>query len=313
VIEDAQYQVPKAVQAANKLLQRDKVFAIVGGLGTPMNNAVLKDQLALGVPNLFPITAARQMYDPFHPLKFSGFAPYYHQIRSGLKHLVETKGRKAVCIMYQDTDFGQEVLEGTRDQLKEMNLPLVETATHKPTDQDFTAQISRLRGANCDLVVLGSIVRDSILPYATSRKIGWDVDMLGSTATYDFAVSGAQGGVTDGLHAMGQIDAPYRDTATPEVRAWMDAYKQRYNDDPNIAAALGHAVMDLVVFALDKAGPDLTVQSLVKALESIDGYRDIFGGAPQSFGPDKRVGSLSSAMYQVQKGRWVRITEPLMF
>ena len=75
IVEDQAYQVPKAVQACNKLINRDKVFAFVGPLGTPMNNACFKDQLAAGVPNLFPLSAARSMYEPFHPLKFYGAAP----------------------------------------------------------------------------------------------------------------------------------------------------------------------------------------------------------------------------------------------
>src|SRR5690242_10547381 len=64
IVEDQGYQVPKAVQACNKLINRDKVFAFVGPLGTPMNNACFKDQFAAGVPNLFPLSAARSMYEP---------------------------------------------------------------------------------------------------------------------------------------------------------------------------------------------------------------------------------------------------------
>lgn len=313
VIEDAQYQVPRAVQAANKLINRDHIFAMVGGLGTPMNNAVLKDQFAAGVPNLFPITAARSMYEPFHPLKFSAFAPYYHQIRAGVKNLVEQKGKKRVCAMYQDTDFGQDVFEGIRDQVEAMGMKLAETATHKPVDQDFTAQLTKLKAADCDLIAMGTIVRDAIIPYATTRKMGWNVDMIGTTASYDFAVAGAQGGVTEGFYAMGTVDPPYPDSPSPAVRQWAERYKQRYGSDPNIAAALGWVVMDFVVFALDKAGPDLTTQKLVAALESINNYRDIFNGAPQSFGPQKRLSSTQSSMFQVQKGRWVKVNEALAF
>ena len=65
IIEDQGYQVPKAVQACNKLINRDKVFAFVAPLGTPMNNACFKDQFAVGVPNLFPLSAARSMYEPY--------------------------------------------------------------------------------------------------------------------------------------------------------------------------------------------------------------------------------------------------------
>ena len=313
VIEDTQYQVPKAVQAANKLINRDKIFAMVGGLGTPMNNAVMPAQFAAGVPNLFPITAARSMYEPFHPLKFSGFAPYYHQIAIGLKYMVQEKGKKKVCAMYQDTDFGQDVFEGIRDQMKRMNLQVVETATNKPADQDFTAQLTKLRAADCDLIAMGAIVRDAIIPYATARKMGWNVDMISTTASYDLAVSGAQGGVTEGFYAMGQIDAPYPDTAKPETKQWIEKYKAKFNADPTIAAALGQVVIDFVVFALDRAGPDLTTKKLVEALESINNYRDIFTGPTQTFGPQKRLGSTDSAVFQVQKGRWVRITDMLKY
>jgi branched-chain amino acid transport system substrate-binding protein len=313
VIEDTQYQVPRAVQAVNKLINRDHIFAMVGGLGTPMNNAVLKDQLAAGVPNLFPITAARAMFEPFHPLKFAGTAPYYHQIRAGLKYMVETKGKKKICAMYQDTDFGQDVLGGIKDELQALNLPLVEATSHKPTDQDFTAPLTKLRAADCDLIAMGTIVRDAIIPYSAARKMGWDVTFLGTTANYDLAVSSAQGGVTEGFLTMGTVDAPYPDTASPEAKQWIAKYKERFGSDPTIASALGQVVIDFVVFALDKAGPDLTTEKLVKALESINNYHDIFNGPPLGYGPEKRIGSTQASLYEVKSGRWVRLTDPLSF
>src|SRR5918996_1230678 len=258
VVEDTQYQVPRAVQAGTKLINRDRIFAMVAPLGTPMNNALFKDQLEAGVPNLFPLSAARSMYEPFHKLKFYGAASYVDQVRAGISYFVKTKNRKALCAMYQDTDFGKEVLDGVQVQAEKMKLKIVETVTHKPTDQDFTAQITKLKGAGCDLVALGTIVRDSIVPYATARKIGWtDVDFLGSAATYDLFVAAAQGGATEGLHAMGLTDMPYRDTLAAAAQGWYDRYKDRYKADPNIGAVYGHVAADLTVVGLERAGADL--------------------------------------------------------
>jgi branched-chain amino acid transport system substrate-binding protein len=314
IVEDTQYQVPRAVQAGAKLINRDRIFAMVAGLGTPMNNALFKDQLDAGVPNLFSLSAARSMFEPFHKLKFYGAATYVDQVRAGINYFVTKKGKKAICAMYQDTDFGKEVLDGVQAQVEKMKLKLVETVTHKPTDQDFTAQITKLKGAGCDLVVLGTIVRDSIVPYATARKIGWtDVDFLGSAATYDGFVAAAQGGVTEGLYAMGLTDFPYRDTLSPTAQAWFDRYKERYKTDPNIGAVYGHVAADLTVVAFEKAGKDLTLDNFVKALESIKGYRDIFNGPEVSFGPDKHQGASSSFLAVVKGGRWVRLTDPLTF
>ncbi|HZQ00484.1 MAG TPA: ABC transporter substrate-binding protein, partial [Reyranella sp.] len=181
IVEDQAYQVPKAVQACNKLINRDKVFAFVAPLGTPMNNACFKEELAANVPNLFPLSSARSMYEPFDRLKFIGGATYVDQIRAGINYLVTKQGKKNLCVMYQDTDFGKEILEGAKEQAEKLKIKIVETAAHKPTDQDFTASLTKLKSAGCDLVAMGTIVRDTIVPYTAARKMGWnDVTFLGS-------------------------------------------------------------------------------------------------------------------------------------
>jgi len=314
IVEDTQYQVPRAVQAGTKLINRDRIFAMVAPLGTPMNNALFKDQFEAGVPNLFPLSAARSMFQPFNRLKFYGAASYVDQVRAGIKYLVTQKGKKAVCAMYQDTDFGKEVLDGAQMEVDELKMKLVETATHKPTDQDFTAQITKLKAAACDLVVLGTIVRDSIVPYATARKIGWtDVDFLGSAATYDLVVAAAQGGVTEGLYAMGITDMPYRDTLSTVAQGWFDRYKERFKAEPNIGAVYGEVAADLTALGIDRAGSALTLDSFVKGLESIKGYHDIFNGPELTFGADKHQGANSSFLAVVKGGRWVRLTDSLSF
>ena len=79
------------------MVQRDKIFASIGSIGTPTAVASMPIFLDKGVLFLFPLSAARQMYEPLHKLKFSFAAPYYEQIRAGLKKLVKDKGYKTVC------------------------------------------------------------------------------------------------------------------------------------------------------------------------------------------------------------------------
>ncbi len=312
IIEDQGYQVPKAVQACNKLINRDKVFAFVAPLGTPMNNACFKDQFAVGVPNLFPLSAARSMYEPYERLKFYGAASYVDQVRSGIDYFVKTKGKKAVCVMYQDTDFGKEVLEGAEQQTKKLGIKIVETTAHKPTDQDFTAPITKLRNAGCDLIVMGTIVRDSIVPYTTARKAGWtDVDFLGSAAVYDLVVGAAQG--MEGFYGMGLTEMPYVDSNVASVKKFVEDYKKKFNVDPNIGAVYGYVAADLTVQGVKNAGKDLTLDSFIKGMEAIKNYQDIFNGPKVSFGPNIRQGANSSFLAEVKNGKWTRVTEPLSF
>jgi branched-chain amino acid transport system substrate-binding protein len=312
IIEDQAYQVPKAVQACSKLIERDNVFAFVAPLGTPMNNACFKDQIAAGVPNLFPLSAARSMYEPFERLKFYGAASYVDQIRSAVNYFVKEKGKKTVCVMYQDTDFGKEIVVGAELQAKQLNIKIAETAGHKPTDQDFTASITKLKGANFDLVLMGTIVRDSIVPYVTARKMGWtDVDFVGSAAVYDLVVGAAQG--MDGFYGMGLTEMPYADSEVQSVKTFVAAYKAKYNVDPNIGAVYGYVAADITATGLKNAGPDLTLDSFVKGLESIQKYKDIFNGPEVSFGPNIRQGANSSFLAMVKGGRWTRVTNSLNF
>jgi branched-chain amino acid transport system substrate-binding protein len=312
IVEDQGYQVPKAVQACNKLINRDKVFAFVAPLGTPMNNACFKDQFAAGVPNLFPLSAARSMYEPFERLKFYGAASYVDQIRAGIQYFVKNKGVKRVCVMYQDTDFGKEILEGAEQQTKKLGIQIVEKTAHKPTDSDFTAPITKLREAKCELIAMGTIVKDSIVPYTTARKAGWnDVIFLGSAAVYDLVVGKAPG--MDGFYGMGLTEMPYADSEHPKVKAFVEAYKKKWNIDPNIGAVYGYVAADLTVQGLINAGKDLTTDSFVKGMEAIKDYHDIFNGPPVSFGPNIRQGANSSFLAEVKSGRWTRVTQPIGF
>jgi branched-chain amino acid transport system substrate-binding protein len=312
IVEDQGYQVPKAVQACNKLINRDKVFAFVGALGTPMNNACFKDQFAAGVPNLFPLSAARSMFQPFERLKFYGAASYVDQIRAGIQYFVKNKGVKRVCVMYQDTDFGKEILEGAKEQADKLGLKIVETTAHKPTDQDFTAPITKLHEAKCELIALGTIVRDSIVPYTAARKAGWnDVIFLGAASSYDSFVGAAQG--MDGFYAMGLTEMPYADSPVPTVKKFVEAYKKKFNVDPNIGAVYGYVAADLAVQGLKNAGKNLTTDSFVAGLEKIKDYHDIFNGPPVTFGPNIRQGANSSFLAEVKGGKWTRVTQPLGF
>jgi branched-chain amino acid transport system substrate-binding protein len=188
----------------------------------------------------------------------------------------------------------------------------VETAAHKPTDQDFTASLTKLKAAGCDLIAMGTIVRDTIVPYTAARKMGWtDVAFLGSAAAYDLVVAKAPG--MDGFYGMGLTEMPYVDSSVASVKTFVENYKKKFNIDPNIGAVYGYVAADLTVQGLKNAGKDLTLDSFIKGLEAIKGYKDIFNGPQVSFGPNIRQGANSSFLAEVKNGKWTRVTEPLGF
>jgi len=138
LVEDAAYDPKKAVLAAQKLVNQDKIFAMVGHIGTAPNLAAMPVQFEKNVINFFPITAAREMYEPLHKLKYSFAATYYDQIRSALPKMVKDKSAKKVCTIYQDDDFGLEVVRGAEAGLKAIGMELAEKTSYKRGATDFS-------------------------------------------------------------------------------------------------------------------------------------------------------------------------------
>lgn len=310
IVEDNQYQIPRSIQAANKLINRDGAFILVANDGTPMNNAVMPDQLAKGVANVFPLTSARSMYEPLNHLKFGLGSSYYDQVRAGLKYFVEKRGKKKICAMAQDTDFGRDITDGVKDQLKAENMMLVGETLHKPTDTDFSAPVQRMRDVNCDLIVVGTIVRDSVQLVSAIRKVGWKVDILGQAASYDEAVASVPGGTTEGFYSMTPMLFVALSSTDPKVKAFTEEYRKEFGKDPNFAAQIGYTGAYITVEALKNAGKNLTTDRFVNGMEAIKDYHDIFGSPAISFSPTKHQGSNESFLCIVKDGKW-QVVEPM--
>jgi branched-chain amino acid transport system substrate-binding protein len=307
IVEDMQYLMPKAIEGINKLLNRDEIFFAIANDGTSMNNAVMPLMFAKNVPNVFPLSPARPMYEPFGRLKFGFFASYYDQMRAGTKYFVEHEGKKAVCILYQQSDFGREIRDGTVEQLSVMGMKSAGEATDLPTDIDFNATIAKLRGANCDLVVLGTIVRDTVLILQTARKMGWNVDMLGQVASYSTAVAEAPGNPAEGFYSMTPGLYAYPDDPRPAVQTFAREFKERFGIDVNYMGETGYSAAQFVLAALDKAGRDLTLDSFIGAMESIRDHRDIFDSPPMSLSATNHHASNQAFLAVIRGGRWVAV------
>ena len=309
IAEDNGYDPKKAVLAAQKLVNQDKVFAILGHIGTAMNNAAMPIQIEKNIVNFFPVTAAREMSEPFHKLKFAGGSSYYDQMRVALPRLIKDKGAKKICTIYQDDEFGLEVFRGAEAGLKAVGMDFTEKTTYKRGATDFSSQVARMKAANCDLVVLGTIIRETIGTIAEGRKTGFNPTYLGSSATYTDLIHKLGKKAMDGLYATHTVQHPYMDDISPKVAFWAKKYQTKFNDDPTVFSVYGYSAIDTFIQAAQKAGPNLTTDSFIKAMESLKFPPDMFGSAELTFGPAKRAGSDMTRMSQLQDERWKPVTD----
>jgi branched-chain amino acid transport system substrate-binding protein len=307
--EDDGYDPKKSVLAAQKLVNQDKIFMMVGHLGTAQNMAAMPVQFDKNVVNFFPITAAREMYEPLNRLKYSFAATYYDQLRIALPKVVKDKGAKKVCTIYQDDDFGLEVLRGAEAGLKTLKMDLAEKTSFKRGATDFSSQVARMKAAGCDLVVLGTIIRETIGTIGEARKTGFNPTFLGTSAAYTDLIHKLGGKAMDGLYATMTVQHPYLDEASQPLRFWAAKYKTKFNEDPTVFSVYGYLIIDAFIRAAQKAGPNLSTDSFIKAMDSMTIPPDMFGAAEASYSPTKRLGSDLSRLSQIQDGKWKVISE----
>ncbi|MCB1407950.1 MAG: ABC transporter substrate-binding protein, partial [Rhodobacteraceae bacterium] len=304
MVEDHGYQLPRATQGYNKLIERDQVFAMLLNLGTPHNLAHYPLMERRGVPNIAPLTAARAILPEPPLMNFSSFSSYYDQVSMGLEYLQGETGATNVCSMYLPTDFGEEIALSSRESAARLGMNFVDETTHRPDDQDFVGAVSRLRSAGCQIVTMALGVRAGITVVGTAKQLGWDdVSFLTTSAGFLEPVAMVPGGVTDGLYAAaGWQDLRAR--ATEEApAAFIAAYEARYGQPASGFAMLGYTAAQQVVMALEAAGPDLTTEGFIAGMESLD-YDDPLLGTHIDFSATDHQGANDIFISQVGGGMW---------
>lgn len=309
IVEDHAYQMPKAIAGMNKLINGDKVFAMLLSLGTPMNIAAFKLQDAKGVPNVSPLSAARQMNEPFSPLHYAGTASYYAQIKAGVKYLAAEKGATKVCAMYLPTDFGKEIQQGAVDSAKENGLEFVSETTHKPDDSDFVGALQKLKAAGCQITTMALGVRQAITVAGTAKKLGiTDMSLLNSSAGFHSVMAKVPGGVTTGMYAAsGWADLLAR-MDNPEVQKFFKEYTTATGEKlPGTGALLGHSAAVTMVKALEAAGKDLTPASFQKGMESLN-YEDQVSGNTVDYSATDHQGADEIIISVIEGDNWKELT-----
>jgi len=318
VSEDSAYEPRKSVLATQKMVERDKIFAMIGPMGSPTVLAAQDILFEAGIPQLFPLTAAEFTYkfDPSKPqerLKFNNLLPYVESTRAIIKYMIPAKNIQKPCVMSQDDEYGKNVLDGFTLQLAAMNIKPASVTSYKRGASDFSAQAAKMKSDGCDMVVLGTIIRETIGVIAEAKKIGFNPVWLGATPVCVLEVPALGKDVVEGIYSGCGFEVPYRDTAKGKVKEWAEAYFKTYNSEPNTQAVIGYNTVMTFAHYAALAGKDLTGQKLLTALESGDVFQDIFASPPTKFSPTNHLASTITQVHVVEKGRWKMVKDGLSF
>ena len=313
VIEDNGYDPKKAIMVTNKMIERDKVFAFVGNMGSPTAGATKPIISGKKIPQMFPLTAASLFYEPFDRYSFLGFTPYYDQARCIVKYFVDKKGYKRIGLMYQDDEMGAIMKKGVEDQLAVHKLPLVAAESYKRGATDFSSQIAKLKKAEVQLVVLATVIRETVGALKEAKKLNWEVDMAGMSPAftgYAIALCLNAGFSPDGFYATSHVPYIYPDSPSESVRKFCTKHKEWFGKDPDVPTTAGYTGIDYFAKVAQKVGKDLTREKWIEAAENYGVYKDeFFGTVPIQFTPKDRQGGYDAIMSQVKDNKFVKMAD----
>lgn len=311
VFEDGGLDPKKAVLATQKLISNDKVFALIGTVGSAATQASTPLALEHNVPVLFPVATGDITYKPFHPLKFGLLGIAHDHMRAGVKFAYDKLGKRRFGMIYLDDETGQSALRAAEEELKVLGLTMIERISYKRGDTNFAAQVARLKAANIDMLLQGGVgsPRD-IGGVAVEKKLqGWAIPTIMSAGAAASTIA-LNPEAMEGLYSMGMFVGLAQEK-TPAYQAILDRYKARFGQALSDPADVGYMSMMLFAEGAKKAGRNLTPQTLSQGLEKVKNFKTVFDTPSVSYGPNDHAPPTAAMVLQVQNGNWKVVAGPL--
>jgi len=303
---DHVYQPPKAVTNAKRLAERDKVFVMMGHLGTPTTKAI-KDYLEeRRVPNIFPATLA-SLWTTSGKWHVGDLATYADQTGLIIDYLVKERKIRKIASFYQDDEYGLDGHLAGKARLRDQyDLTYVAEVDYKRADIDFSSQAAKLKESGAEAVIVQAVYREPPRLAEQCHAIGYNPLFIGPSPIVLAKTIELGGKHVEGLMGVEVYPLPTDSGAfLDQYRADMAKYAPSLPiDTTNL---YGYQKAALFAEAMRRAGRDLTRESVLKAIESIKDW-DPGWGMKYSYGGDKRRGmSTAGRLVVVKDGKWTKI------
>jgi ABC-type branched-subunit amino acid transport system substrate-binding protein len=310
VVEDNASQPQQGVRAVQKLIKSDGVFAIINSFGSGPTAATVKMATDAGVVVFAPWAASAiiQRVSGNSPLLFTTVQNYDTTTASGLSWAIKNWKVQKVGVIYQEGPFGDLIRAGVNTALKEAGQTVAAEAAYKGGDIDFSSQVAKMKAANVDLILAGTIIRETVGVMAEVKKLNWDVKVLTGIPGRSSTVALLGKGAVEGLYGIGGWRLHGPDTKDADGQKFMVAYKQKFGTDADENAANAYSYTSWFIAGLQAAGRNLTAEGLAKALQAST-HQDFTTYSRQSF-VNNHVSPELTSIDQIQNGKWVQVNAP---
>lgn len=280
---DDGYSAPKTVEQTRKLVEGDDVLLVFQTLGTPPNSAIQKYMNLNKVPHLFVSSGAAKFSDPKTFPWTMGWNPTLeNEGRIYGRYILDNHPGAKIGVLYQNDDYGKEMLNGLRDALgTRANALIVAQMSYETADPTIGSQIVKLKSSDVDLFVNISTNKAAAQAIRKIGELGWKpVHIVNSVANSVGAVLEPAGlelskDLLSAGYIMDPTDPSWKETEDYKVwQSFMDEYYPS-GDKNNIMTAYGYTAAQALVQVLRQCGDDLSRTNVMKQAANLRNYRPL--------------------------------------
>ncbi|PJK28972.1 ABC transporter substrate-binding protein [Minwuia thermotolerans] len=279
---DDSYEPDKAIANTNRLIGEDKVFALVGEVGTPTSKAAQPIATENAVPFFGPFTGAGFLRAPENRNVINVRGTYDAEAEKWIAFLTAEKKASRIAILYQDDSFGRVGLAGVTKALEQRGMKLVAEGTYKRNTTAVKSALLQIRKGEPDAIVMVGAYKPIAEFVKLAKKTRMDVPFVTISFVGSSALAKELGDDGRGVYITQVVPFPWN-TDMPLVARYHQALKARDpGAEPGFVSFEGYIVGRLLVAAMEKAGPEPTRAGLLDAVYAtgsfdLDGVALTFG------------------------------------
>jgi ABC-type branched-subunit amino acid transport system substrate-binding protein len=298
VSKDDGYEPNKSIEATKQILTEDKVFALLGPVGTPTSAATQPIAAEAGVPFIGAFTGAEFLRNPYKPNVVNVRASYFQETEEMVERLTKDLKVERIAILYQDDAFGRAGLAGVQKAMEKRKMTLAAEGTFERNTVAVKSALLAIKKGDPQAVIMVGPYKPCAEFIKLARQIKFAPTFVNISFVGSNALAKELGEAGEGVVITQVVPFP-GDTSIPLVAAYHKALKAvDPKAEPGFVSLEGYMVGRLVAMALERVEGDPTRQSLLKAMSS--GTFDL-GGAKLTFGPNDNQGMDDVFLTVIQK------------
>ncbi len=285
---DDSYEPEKTIEATNKAIKEDKVFALVGAVGTPTSKAGQPIATAAKVPFIGPFTGAEFLRNPFNRYVVNIRASYFQETEAWVEHLTNDLGVTRIAILYQDDAFGLAGLAGVKKAMEKRNMSLVAEGTFKRNTTAIKSALLEIMKSQPQAVVTVGPYKPIAAFIKLARQLKVDATFVAISFVGSDSLAQELGSEGAGVVVSQVVPFP-GDKSLPVVAAYQSALAAvNEKSKPGFVSLEGYLAGRVVVEAVRRIPGELTREAFLDAIE-----REPFdlGGMKLTFSATQNQGS----------------------